>query len=80
MSLSREELAADIGVLLPTLRVYLREVRSQAVGQPDPRAALKQQFGNASTRPALLARLGLVEGGLNEAEFYSAVDLAMIGL
>jgi hypothetical protein len=80
MALSREELAADIVWLLPTLRVYVREVRSQAVGASDPRGAVKLQFGDAATRPALLARLGLNEGALNEGEFYQAVDVAMIGM
>jgi len=37
-------------------------------------------FGDATRRPALNARLGMVEGGLGAGEFYSLVDVAMLQL
>ena len=49
-------------------------------GSADPRADVKQMFGDANPRPALLSRLGLVEGAVNEGEFYTMVDVAMLKL
>ena len=49
----------------------IREIRAGAGGSggTEARADAKLIFGDANRRPALLSRLGLVEGAVNEGEF-----------
>ena len=80
MAQTAEELARLSKRVVPTLVTILREARSMPAGRDNPRAEMIDMFENAPRRPALLARLDVVEGTLGADEYIRMVNQAMLQL
>jgi hypothetical protein len=82
MALDANDLARIGDRIVPLLVPLMREIRagSGGGGGTDARADAKLMFGDAARRPALLSRIGLVEGVVGEGEFYGLVDSAAVQL
>jgi len=75
--LNAEDLARATAVVVPLLAPLMREIRARG---GDRVADAIDMFANAPRRPALLSRIGLVEGAVGAGEYITMVRVANLQL